>query len=164
MGELTGAVASVQFKKLAQIIRHMQGSKRRIKALLKGVPGLSFRRPNDEAGDTGSFLILLLESEAKAGRVAERMRAAGLSGAVRLAEYGLHVYSNVPQLVGKIPLSSAGNPWALAQNLGSAREYGIGACPRSDALFGRSILLPIPSNLTAARETAAARIIKSAME
>jgi dTDP-4-amino-4,6-dideoxygalactose transaminase len=164
MGELTGAVASVQFRKLPRIIRHMQGSKRRIKALLKGVPGLSFRRLNDGGGDTASFLILLLESEAKTSRVAERMQAAGLFGAVRLAEYGLHIYSNVRQLVGKVPLSPAGNPWALAQNQGSIREYAKGACPRSDALFGRSILLPIPSNLTVDQETAATRIIRTAME
>ena len=163
MSELTGAVGSIQLKKLPQIIRHMQGSKRRIKALLEGTPGLSFRRLADEAGDTGSFLILLLENAAKARLVVERMKAAGLLAAVRLAEYGLHIYSNVPQLVGKVPLSPAGNPWNLPQNQGSVYQYAQGTCPRSDALFGRSILLPIPSKLTTAQETGAAKIIKSAM-
>jgi dTDP-4-amino-4,6-dideoxygalactose transaminase len=164
MSELTGAVGSVQFKKLPQIIRRMRGSKRRIKTLLKGTPGLSFRRLTDEAGDTGPFLILLFETGAKARQVLERMKAAGLQTAVRLADYGLHIYSNVPQLVGKVPLSPAGNPWNLPQNQGSVYDYAIGACPRSDALFERSILLPIPSKLTAAQERAAAKIIKAAME
>lgn len=163
MSELAGAVGSVQLKKLPQIIRHMQGSKRRIKGLLAGAPGLSFRRLADEAGDTGSFLILLLQDAAKASQAVQRMRAAGLVTAVRLAEYGLHIYSNVPQLVAKVPLSPAGNPWNLPQNQQSCYEYAEGACPRSDALFERSILLPIPSKLTLPQETTAAKIIRAAL-
>ncbi|MGA2863686.1 MAG: DegT/DnrJ/EryC1/StrS family aminotransferase [Verrucomicrobiota bacterium] len=163
MSELTGAVGSVQLKKLPTIIRHMRASKRRIKAMLEGTPGLAFRRLNDEAGDTGPFLILLLEHEERARAVVQRMQAAGLGTAVRLAEYGLHIYYNIPQLVTKAPLSAAGNPWSLYENQGSVQNYGEGACPRSDDLFSRSILLPIPSRVDAAREKAAAQIIKSAL-
>jgi 8-amino-3,8-dideoxy-alpha-D-manno-octulosonate transaminase len=164
MGELTAAVASQQLKKLPAIVRHMRASKRRIKAALAGAPALGFRRLNDEAGDAGPFLILLLDSEAAARRVVGRMQAAGLASAVRLAEYGLHIYYNVQQLVGKVPLSPAGNPWNLPQNKQSVRDYRKGACPRSDNLFARSILLPIPSRLTPRQEEAAAEIIRSAMD
>jgi 8-amino-3,8-dideoxy-alpha-D-manno-octulosonate transaminase len=163
MSELIGAVASVQLKKLPKIVQHMRASKRRIKALLAGTPGLAFRRLNDAEGDTGPFLILLLESEAAAKTAVERLQAAGLSSAVRLANYGLHVYSNIPQLVGKVPLSAAGNPWALPENQQSVYDYRPGACPRSDALFARSILVPIPSRLTRAQENAAAAIIRKAV-
>lgn len=163
MSELTGAVASVQLQKLPTIISHMRASKRRIQTLLEGTPGLTFRRLNDEAGDTGPFLILILENEAKAKTAVRRMQTGGLSSAVRLADYGMHIYSNIPQLVNKVPLSPAGNPWNLAQNRKSIRDYGKGACPRSDDLFSRSVLLPIPSRLNAAQEKAAARIIKAAL-
>ena len=78
MSELTAAVAVQQLKKLPKIIRHMRRSKERIKEMLAGTPGLSFRRLNDEAGDTGPFLILMLEDEATAGRVLEDMKIAGL--------------------------------------------------------------------------------------
>lgn len=163
LSELTGAVGSIQLKKLPQILQHLRASKRRIKACLAGTPGLSFRRLHDPAGDTGPFLILLLENGAKAKQVAARMQAAGLETAVRLAEYGLHIYSNVPQLAGKVPLSPAGNPWNLPQNQASVYEYAKGACPRSDALFERAILLPIPSRLTPSQEKAATKIIQDAM-
>jgi len=163
MAELTAAVASQQLKKLPAIVRHMRASKQRIKAALTGTPGLAFRRLNDEAGDAGPFLILVLGDEAKARRVVEQMQAAGLASAVRLADYGLHIYYNVQQLVGKVPLSPAGNPWNLPQNLQSVCDYRKGACPRSDSLFARSILLPIPSRLTLRQEEAAASIIRSAM-
>jgi len=163
MSELTGAVGAVQLRKLPRIIRHMRASKRRIKARLAGTPGLTFRRLNDETGDTGPFLIFLLESPGLAQRVVRRMQAEGLKSAVRLAEYGLHIYFNIPQLVSKVPLSSAGNPWNLPQNRQSVYDYRKGACPRSDALFERAILLPIPSRLTRAQEQTAAEIIRAAV-
>jgi 8-amino-3,8-dideoxy-alpha-D-manno-octulosonate transaminase len=163
MSELTGAVAATQLKKLPKIVEHMRGSKGRIKALLAGTPGLGFRRLNDAAGDAGPFLILVLPDEAQAVRAAGRMQAAGLASSARLADYGLHIYYNVPQLVAKTPLSAAGNPWSLPQNKHSRHQYRKGACPQSDALFARSILLPIPSRLTRAQENAAAKIVKWAL-
>jgi dTDP-4-amino-4,6-dideoxygalactose transaminase len=163
MSELAGAVGSVQLKKLAAIIEHMRASKRRVKTLLADVPGLTFRRLHDETGDTGGFLIMILEDAAKAVTVVQRMQDAGLRSACRLAQYGLHIYSNIPQLAGKVPLSAAGNPWKLPQNQHGVYDYRQGACPRSDELFARSILLPIPSRLTRAQETAAAEIIKQTM-
>ena len=163
MSELTAAVAVQQLKKLPKIIRHMRRSKERIKEMLAGTPGLSFRRLNDEAGDTGPFLILMLEDEATAGRVLEDMKIAGLHSAFHLPDYGLHIYYNVPQLVNKVPLSPAGNPWSLPQNQDSSANYRKGTCPRSDELFARSILLPIPSRLTEEQEKGAAEIIRSAV-
>jgi len=164
MSELTAAVAAQQLKKLPAIVRHMRGSKQRIKAALAGTPGICFRRLNDEAGDAGPFMILVLDSEAEAQRAVERMQSAGLASAVRLADYGLHIYFNVQQLVGKVPLSPAGNPWNLPQNLQSVCAYGKGACPRSDNLFSRSILVPIPSRLTLQQEEMAVQVIRSAID
>jgi dTDP-4-amino-4,6-dideoxygalactose transaminase len=163
MSELAGAVGSVQLKKLPGIIQHMRASKRRLKALLADTPGLAFRRLHDETGDTGGFLIMILEEAAKAVTVAQRMQDAGLRSACRLAQYGLHIYFNIPQLAGKVPLSAAGNPWKLPQNQHSVYDYRQGACPRSDDLFARSILLPIPSRLTRTQEITAVAIIKKAM-
>jgi dTDP-4-amino-4,6-dideoxygalactose transaminase len=163
MGELTGAVAAVQLRKLPRITRHMVASKRRIKAQLDGTPGLTFRRLNDPAGDSGPFLVFLLDSARRAQVVVRRIQAAGLRSAVRLAEYGMHIYSNIPQLVHKVPLSPAGNPWQLPQNRESLCDYAKGACPRSDDLFARAILLPIPSRLTLAQERQAASILRAAL-
>ena len=163
MSELCGAVASVQMRKLPQIVARMRASKQRIKSLLRHVPGIQFRRLNDEQGDSGPFLIILLQDEPQAIRAAQRINEAGLGGTCRLADYGLHIYSNVPQLVQQVPLSPAGNPWSLPQNQGSVRGYAKGTCPRSDALFARSILIPIPSRLTVSQEEQAAAVIQAAV-
>ena len=97
-----------------------------------------------------SLMILVLEEERKA-----------LSA---VAEYGLHVYYNIPSLVDKVPLSPAGNPWTLVENAGSVYEYKKGTRQRSDALFARSILIPIPSKLTRAQEETAVEVIKTSVE
>ena len=81
---------------------------------------------NDAEGDAGAFLIMLLETEALAAAVAQRMKAAGLHNVFRVSEYGLHMYYNIPALVGKVPLSPAGNPWTLPQNSQSVYNYAKG--------------------------------------
>jgi len=164
MGELCGAVASVQIAKLPRIVEHMRASKGRIKAMLEGTGGLEFRKLNDPDGDTGAFLIVILQDEAKASTVAEKMKESGLHNVFRVAEYGLHIYSNIPSLVQKVPLSPAGNPWSLTENAESVYDYHKGACPRSDDLFARSILIPIPSRLTEGQENLAAEILTSAAD
>ena len=163
MPELSGAVASVQMRKLPQILAHMRASNRRIRKLAGALPGVAFRRSNDPEGDTGPFLILLLPDEAAAIAATESMREAGLHNAARLAEYGLHIYYNIPALVGKVGVSPAGNPWSLEANAASATSYAKGACPRSDALFARSVLIPVPSRLTPEQEEWAARTIRTAV-
>jgi 8-amino-3,8-dideoxy-alpha-D-manno-octulosonate transaminase len=160
MTELCGAVAGVQLKKLPKILANMRGSKKRIKGMLQG---LTFRKIHDETGDTGPFLILILKDEAGAKKAVEQMKEQGLHNAFRLADYGLHIYYNIPSLVNKIPVSPAGNPWNLQENISSNWTYNKGTCPASDALFARSILIPIPSCLTPDQEKAAAEIIKNAI-
>ena len=163
MAELAGAVASVQIKKLPQILEHMRASKRRIKSLVGDVPGLAYRRLNDAEGDTAPFMILMLENEDAARQVADRLRAAGMNNSVRMAEYGAHIYSNITALVGKVGLSPSGNPWSLEANQASIYSYEYGACPRSDALFARSILVPVPSRLTPEQEEWAAKTLRDAV-
>ncbi|NQT18299.1 MAG: DegT/DnrJ/EryC1/StrS family aminotransferase, partial [Planctomycetes bacterium] len=163
MTELCGAVASVQLKKLPSILDHMRASKRRIKAMLEGTPGLSFRHLADPNGDTGPFIIIILEDEDEAAHAAGKMIDLGLHNVFRITDYGLHIYYNIPSLVSKTPLSAAGDPWNLALNSDSVYDYNKGACPVSDDLFARSILVPIPSCLTEKLEKAGAGAIKAAV-
>ncbi len=162
--ELSGAVASVQITKLPRILENMRGSKRRIKEMLEGIPELGFRLLNDADGDTGPFLILVLSDEKKAARAAQKLIDAGLHNVFQISEYGLHIYFNIPSLVNKISVSSAGDPWELTENRESVYDYNRGACPVSDALFARSVLVPIPSKLTLAQEKFAAEAIRDAVD
>jgi 8-amino-3,8-dideoxy-alpha-D-manno-octulosonate transaminase len=91
------------------------------------------------------------------------MQNAGLKNLWRVTDYGLHVYYNIPSLVRKVPLSPAGNPWSLAANKESCYDYAKGACPISDDLFERSVVITIPSRLTEDHEKSMAEIIRSAV-
>ena len=161
--ELSGAVASVQITKLPRILENMRGSKRRIKEMLDDIPDLGFRRLNDADGDTGPFLILVLADEKKAARAAQKLIDTGLHNVFQISEYGLHIYFNIPSLVDKIGVSRADDPWALVENRKSIYDYNRGACPASDRLFARSVLVPIPSKLTLAQEKFAAEAIRDAV-
>ena len=163
MAELCGAVASVQIDKLDAITGNMVESWKRIKEGLAGIDGLSFRKLNDADGVSGPFLIMILDDAEKAINVAAKMKENGLHNIFRIVDYGLHIYYNIPSLVGKVPLSEAGNPWSLAENKSSDQDYNKGVCPVSDDLFERSILLPIPSKLTIEQENQAVGIIKKAL-
>jgi len=160
MSELSGAVATVQFRKLPMILERMRSSKRRIKTALQGTAGLSFRKLADADGDTGPFLIMILEHAERAKLLQARLREAGVHSATRIADYGLHNYANILALINKVPLSPAGNPWSSMENKGSSYDYRKGACPRSDELFERSVLLPIPSCLTTEHETVIVHLIQ----
>ncbi len=163
MSELCGAVASVQLDKLPMILQKMRASKLRIKNMLKDIKGLVFRSLNDVPGDCGPFIIITVETEEKALRAVEIMKAEGLHNVFRLADYGLHIYYNIPALVNKVPLSEAGNPWKLQANEQSDYSYAKGACPVSDELFAKSILIPVPSILTEDQERCAADIVRKAV-
>jgi 8-amino-3,8-dideoxy-alpha-D-manno-octulosonate transaminase len=163
MTEMCGAVAGVQLRKLPKILDSMRASNRRIKTALEGTPGLAFREMNDAQGDCGAFLVVMLDDEAKAIAATAKMKESGLHNVFRVCEYGLHVYYNIPSLVGKVPLSPSGNPWNLAENAQSQTRYDKGTCPVSDALFARSILIPIPSKLTREQENQAVEAIEAAV-
>jgi hypothetical protein len=87
----------------------------------------------------------------------------GLLNAARLGAYGRHIYYNIPLLVWKIPLSAARNQRSLEQNRRSRYNCRRDACPGSEDLFTRSIVLPIPSKLARAREKVAVKIIREAV-
>jgi len=163
MTELSGALAYIQLKKLPVILDNMRRSRDRIKGLVEGTPGLRFRRLTDLEGSTGTFVILILESGEKALAATAKMKEGGLHNVFRIAEYGLHIYYNITPLVRKVPLSPSGNPWNLEANRMSFYDYGKGACPRSDDLFARSVLVPVPSRLTPEQEEKAAEVIRASV-
>ena len=99
-----------------------------------------------------AFLIFTLASAAIAKRFAKALNAeniyAGLSPTVRVADFGMHVYSNIHALVDKRSNTPDGFPWTLEANCQSVYNYHKGAMPRSDDLMDRSIIIPVPSAMT----------------
>jgi 8-amino-3,8-dideoxy-alpha-D-manno-octulosonate transaminase len=162
MSELIGAVANIQLRKLPAIVDHMRSSKQRIRETLEQSTDLSLRHLNDPEGDTGPFLVMSFSGAGRAKRFIHELGEIRFGYACRLSDYGLHIYSNIASLVGKAPLSAAGNPWSLPQNSSSNYNYAKGACPYSDALFDRSVIISIPSRLSSQQEDEMIEAIRGA--
>jgi dTDP-4-amino-4,6-dideoxygalactose transaminase len=161
MSELTAAVVRVQLRKLDAIVAHMRASKYRIQEAIVGLRGLQWRRIADPDGDSGPFIIAMLADADAAARLAGQAGSRGLN-CTRLHEYGLHVYYNVRALVEKRSHSADGFPWTHPANMPLVRDYHHGALPRTDALLARSVILPVPSNLTPQDEEAYATTFREA--
>jgi dTDP-4-amino-4,6-dideoxygalactose transaminase len=158
LDELRAAVLRVQLRKLPRTLNRMHQSKYRITRALSAYPEISFRRVLDPAGDTGCFLITTFPDSASARAVNNLLREQGIAATsvetsnVILADYGMHIYYNIPALVKKVGTDQRGSPWTLAENQESSYSYGKGTCPRADDLFSRSQILAIPSCLNRSDE------------
>lgn len=158
LDEVRAAILRVQLRKLPAIVGAMRESKYRIREALAGFPEVRLRRIQDPAGDTGCFLITTYKDAGTARRVNQALRAEGIVTSpqgvsnVLMTEWGLHLYYNIASLVQRTSVDRGGFPWRLAENQGLGGDYAKGACPMADSLFERSILLPIPSCLTAQDE------------
>lgn len=152
MNEIAGAIGRVQLKKLPAVVAAMRKAKAAIKKGIAGIEGITFRRLNDAEGDTAAFLIFTLPCPETAREFARRMNAckiyAGMSPTMRVADFGMHVYSNIHSLVGKHSNCPGGFPWKLEANRRSVYDYHKGAMPQSDDLMERSIIMPVPSVMT----------------
>ncbi len=154
LDELRASLLRAQLRKLPRIIGAMHSSKYRIRKALEAFPSVQLRRIIDPRGDTGCFLITTYKDRETAGRVNRALRAEGIVthpqgvSNVLMTEWGLHLYHNIPSLVNKTSVDGRGFPWKLAENAGPERSYAKGACPVSDSLFERSIILAIPSCLS----------------
>jgi len=152
--ELRAAILRVQLRKLPRIIAAMHSSKYHIREALERFPQLRLRRIVDPEGDTSCFLISTFKTPEVTSQVNQALRAEGIVtfsqgvNNVVMTNWGLHVYFNIPSLVNKTSVDKKGSPWSLAENQGSTASYHKGTCPVADSLFGRSILLAIPSCLT----------------
>ena len=131
MGELAGAVAGVQLRRLPEILARLRANKRRILDTIGDAPGLVRRRLVDPDGDGGSSITWFLRDAGTAKRFAALLRDEGVPAAQMYR--GRPVYLNPAvqakrTAVGRYPTD---------------REYGPGLCPQTEDLVGRSVIVPI---------------------
>jgi dTDP-4-amino-4,6-dideoxygalactose transaminase len=136
MNEITGAVLIAQFRRLGDIIDRLRSIKSRLKKQLEGVPGVSFRRINDPAGECNTLLTVFLPTAA----IAEK--AAGKLGSATMNKSGWHVYNNMEQIIGKKMITDHGCPYNCA-SYPCQQEYRKGMLPNTDRLLERAINISV---------------------
>ena len=144
MGELAGAVAGVQLARLPAILASLRASKARVLERVGDVAGLVRRRRPDPEGDGSSSITWFLADPPTAKRFAAAVRAEGVPSAQMYG--GRPVYLS-PAVLDRRTASGKGGPWACAEHP-TDRTYGKGLCPRTEALVGRSVIVPLGVSYT----------------
>lgn len=123
INELTGAVALAQLRKLDGITETLRTHKKKLKAGLGTLDGVSYRRLNDADGECGTLCTLLFDDAAHARRVCDRL------GTKPISESGWHVYANMEHVIRE--LSEKGH------------DIRKGAFPKTDDLLDRAVNISI---------------------
>ena len=136
MGELAGALALAQMRKLPGIIDRMRHAHDTIKAEIEGLPGVTPRHLPDPDGVAGVALGLLLDDPAHTGPFVRALRAEGIPAR--------HVYGGKPVYTIEALQNYRPAVGALTQT------YGPGLCPRTEAIMARAVLIGIAPNYSEA--------------
>ncbi len=152
MSELHGAVALAQLRKLDRLIETMRSKKKRIKDQISDISGITFRRLNDEAGDTAICLIFFLESPEITKRFAEALNAEGVEAGCIYSK-GVpdwHIYAHWKMIMDKVTATPEGCPYTCRfyTEKGGNAQYSPDMCPQTLDYLSRSIHLDIPPQMT----------------
>ena len=136
MTELSAAVLLAQFRKLEAILERLRALKRRFKDQIKDLPGLSFRRLNDPAGECGTILTVFLPDKASADAVAQKLNT------TTVTHSGWHVYNNMENILNMSTINPKNNPLKHPAYKGKAK-LRQGMLPQTDRLLERAINISV---------------------
>ena len=135
MNELTGAVALAQTRKLDTILSTLRANKKKLKDMIKDIPGIGFRKINDE-GECATLLTLLFKDKETADKFASKI------GTKTLSSSGWHVYNNMEQLLDKKVPTKFGCPFECKE-YGRDIKYRQHMLTQTDDILDRAINISI---------------------
>jgi len=103
MMELQGAIGLVQLSKLPTALDAQRRNKARLKALLRDVPGLTFRTHTDEAGEAGDTLVFFLEDSDRARQVARELLQRAVGNKILPESLDWHYAGTWSHMLSSIP-------------------------------------------------------------
>jgi 8-amino-3,8-dideoxy-alpha-D-manno-octulosonate transaminase len=138
LSELHAAVGVAQLGRLEHIVEIQRGHKALLKDGLAGLRRLEFRDIPDPAGDSATFLSVLLPTEAEARQAAKALAEAGVDGCFYWYDNNWHYHRKWDHL------KTFASPGRLAiDRFGYGTDLTKTTLPQSDALIGRTISMLI---------------------
>lgn len=138
LSELHAAVGVAQLARLDHILEVQRRHKAILKDGLAGLRGLEFRDLPDPAGDSATFLSLLLPSENEARHAARALAEAGIDGCFYWYDNNWHYHRKWDHI------KTFASPGRLAiDRFGYGADLTKIALPQSDALMSRTISMLI---------------------
>ncbi len=136
MNELTGAVALAQLRKMDTILAALKERKSKLKKMLSGIPGLGFRKINDEKGECATLLTLLLKDRETADRFCDGI------GSRTISHSGWHVYNNMEQILEKKTATDFNCPY-ICPEYGQEIKYRKHMLPETDDILERAVNISV---------------------
>jgi len=136
MNELTGACALAQVRKIDLVLSTLREKKRKLKNAISGIPGIKFRKINDQEGECATLLTLLFPDKAPADAFAEKV------GTQTLAHSGWHVYNNMEQILQKKTYTAYPCPYECPA-YGKDIQYYPHMLPKTDDILDRAINISV---------------------
>ena len=129
MNEITGAIALAQLRKLDNLLATLRRNKRRLRAGIPDLPGVSYRRLNDPDGECATLLTVIFDDPGAADAVAATL------GGNTLAASGWHNYRRMSHVARH---STPSARWSSP-----ARYASPGDLPKTEDLLARSINISV---------------------
>lgn len=134
ISELHAAVALAQTRKVPQILAANRKNKKMLEEILSQTEGISFARVADPAGDSSTFLNMMLPDTETAQRVVDELNKAGVGG---FNYWFLNMYHFINQwdhlknmkTVAKLPAEAFGIP----------QDYNNLHLPKTQEVIGRLV-------------------------
>ena len=144
MSELQGAVALPQIRKTDEMLAGYRHAFNRIKDAIDPVPGLTFRRVSDPAGDTCICLILFLKDGETTRKAMLAMQAQGVpaGGIYDQKVRDWHIFAYWEHILDKKPVAADGLPWSAIPE-GEQPRATRDMCPKTLDLLSRAIMIDI---------------------
>ncbi|MCK5701863.1 MAG: DegT/DnrJ/EryC1/StrS family aminotransferase, partial [Cyclobacteriaceae bacterium] len=143
MGEMNAGIGLAQMRKLPWILEQNRKNKKYIKDKLKEIDGLTFRKMEDESGDSATFLNFFVTSKGLAEKLFTQFAEDGIGG---VANWYTNMYHFINQWDHVKNLSSAA-PLAI-HHLGAPQDYNNLQLPKSQEVVGRLLSLGIRATWT----------------
>ncbi|MDX1284428.1 MAG: DegT/DnrJ/EryC1/StrS family aminotransferase, partial [Draconibacterium sp.] len=155
MSEVTASLVRVQLKKIGLITSNMRNFKYVLIDIISKYKGISSRYVADPDGDSGGFLKMIFENTEMSIKFRNALIENGIKVRpggfypVHMLDWGLHIYYNIPALVGKKSICGHHSVWELQEN-DFAKDYSYekGTLPVLDGYIERTVLFCIASKLS----------------
>ena len=138
MGEMNAGIGLAQMRKLPWILEQNRKNKKYIKDRLKQIDGLTFRKMEDEAGDSATFLNFFVPKKEIAEKLFKQFSADGVGG---IANWYTNMYHFINQWdhIKEIKFPSK----LAIHDLGAPQDYKNLSLPKSENVISRLICIGI---------------------
>jgi len=151
LSELEGSCVLVQLKKTLAQAKRFNTNMRRVLGGVREYRNVVPRRSNDIAGDVGYSLIFLAADRVLAAKLAEALRAEGVSAGARGDKQSRdwHIYAYWEHILEQKTATKEGCPFTCPYYKGKLPAYSFDMCPNTLSYVDRAIFIGIDQWWTA---------------